>query len=74
MNVKELTEVIINNESFKVKPLNINSFSVEFSEIDKTITLFVNHRKMAVLHEKTIDKYDELLTAVNKLIHSWRVQ
>lgn len=74
MNVKELTEVIINNESFKVKPLNINSFSVEFSEIDKTITLFVNHRKTAVLYDKNVDKYDELLTAVNKLIHNWRVQ
>lgn len=74
MNTKELTEVIINNESFKVKPLNINSFSVEFSEIDMTITLFVNHRKTAVLYDKTINKYDEILTAVNKIINGWRNQ
>ncbi len=73
MNVKELTE-IVKDESFKLKPLKIDSFSVEFSELDSTITLFVNHRKTAVLHDKTINKYDEILSAVNKIINSWRTQ
>lgn len=71
MNIKIET---VTDESFKLKPLKIDSFSVEFSEMDNTITLFVNHRKTAVLYDKKVDKYDEILTAVNKLINSWRVQ
>jgi hypothetical protein len=73
MNDTKLTE-IISDESFKLKPLKIDSFSVEFSEMDGTITLFVNHRKTAVVFDKGINKYDEILSTVNRLINSWRSQ
>ena len=73
MNEAKLTE-IKDDESFKLKPLNIDSFSVEFSEMDGTITLFVNHRREAVIFDRTIQKYDEMLSSIKKLINSWRTQ
>lgn len=73
MHDTKLTE-IIDDEPFKLKPLKVDSFSVEFSETDGTITLFVNHRREAVIFEKTINKYDEILSTVKKLIHNWRTQ
>ena len=70
-----ITEIKLeSNESFKLKPLNVESFSIEFNDVNKTITLFVNHRKTAVLFDKTINKYDEILSLVNKTINSWRMQ
>lgn len=73
MHDTRLTE-ITEDESFKLKPLKIDSFSVEFSETDGTITLFVNHRREAVIFDKTITKYDEVLSTVKRLIHNWRTQ
>lgn len=73
MNVLKLDE-IVTDESYKLKPLNVESFSIEFNDVSKTITLFVNHRKTAVLFDKTINKYDEILSMVNRTINSWRMQ
>ena len=73
MNVLKLDENV-KDESYKLKPLNVESFSIEFNDVNKTITLFVNHRKTAVLFDKTINKYDEILSLVNKTINSWRMQ
>jgi len=48
--------------------------SQSFFEIDQKITLFVNRRKTIFLYDRNINTYDEILTTVNKLIYSWRVQ
>lgn len=70
-----VTEIKLESgESFKLNPLNIKSFSVEFCSEQKTISMFVNHRKVSMTFDTTIEKFTALLDQVNKTINSWRMQ
>jgi hypothetical protein len=70
-----ITEIKLeSDESFKLNPLNIESFSVEYCSKEKTISMFVNHRKISTTLDATIEKFTTLLDQVNKTINSWRMQ
>jgi hypothetical protein len=47
---------------------------VEYCSKEKTISMFVNHRKVSMTLDATIEKFTTLLDQVNKTINSWRMQ
>jgi hypothetical protein len=61
-------------ELIKLNPLSIESFSVEFNNKEKTISMFVNHRKVSMTFDTTIEKFNELLDQTNKIINLWKMQ
>ena len=70
-----ITEIKLESgESFKLNPINIESFSVEYCSKEKTISMFVNHKKISMTFNATIEKFTNLLDQVNKTINSWKMQ